>query len=68
MVSWEALFNLINPFHPKTGTKVEPPTWPLQTQLGIHLMQHCPSLIDLETKDFLTKKSRMRLFPRSERT
>jgi hypothetical protein len=40
VVPWEALIDLIKPFYPKTGPTGGLPPCPLQTNFGIHLMQH----------------------------
>jgi IS5 family transposase len=62
VVRWYALTNLIEPFHPKAGSKVGRPPYPLLTMLRIHLMQQWTSLSDPAMEDALIEVPTMRRF------
>jgi IS5 family transposase len=62
VVPWQALFELIDPYYPKTSVKGGRPPYPLMTMLRIHLMQQWYSLSDPGMEEALIEVPTMRRF------
>jgi IS5 family transposase len=62
VLRWQPLIDLIEPFYPKTGPKGGRLSFPLQTMLRIHLMQHWTSLSDPAMEVALIEVPSMRRF------
>jgi IS5 family transposase len=62
VVPWQALIDLIEPYHPKTSHKCGRPPYLLATMLRIHLQQQWYSLSDPAMEEALVEVPTMRRF------
>jgi IS5 family transposase len=62
VVPWQPLVDLIELYHPKTGSKGGRPPFTLETMLRIHLLQHWYSLSDSAMEDAPIEVPTMRRF------